>query len=74
MLREDCINFYALLGNSDSKILQITEFNESDILEYNDILEDINNYILDNDVPKELEKLKVLEILFSKTIIKLRCK
>ncbi len=58
MLREDCINFYALLGNSDSKILQITEFNESDILEYNDILEDINNYILDNDVPKELEKLK----------------
>ncbi len=58
MLREDCINFYALLGNSESKILQITEFKENDILEYNNILEDINNYTLDSDIPKELEKLK----------------
>ncbi|MDO8609500.1 MAG: DUF3732 domain-containing protein [bacterium] len=58
ILREDCINFYALLGNSESKILQITEFHESDILEYNDILEDINNYALEGDIPKELEKLK----------------
>lgn len=58
ILREECINFYALLGNSESKILQITEFNENDILEYNDVLEDINNYTLDGDIPKELEKLK----------------
>lgn len=57
-LREDCINFYALLGNSQSKILQITEFNENDILEYNNILEDINNYILESNIPEELEKLK----------------
>ncbi|MDD3854237.1 DUF3732 domain-containing protein [Sulfurimonas sp.] len=58
ILREDCINFYALLGNSQSKILQITEFNENDILEYNNILEDINNYILESNIPEELEKLK----------------
>ena len=58
MLREDCINFYALLGNSESKILQITEFKENDILEYNEMLEDINNYTLDGDIPKELENLK----------------
>ncbi len=59
ILRDDCINFYALLGNSESKILQITEFKEEAILEYNEILEDINNYSLDNDIPKELEKIKL---------------
>lgn len=58
VLKGDCINFYALLGNSEKKILEITSLSEVDVLEYKDILIDINNYNLDSDMPKELEKIK----------------
>lgn len=57
-LKSDCINFYALLGNSEKKILEVTSLSEVDILKYKDILIDINNYNLDSDIPKELEKIK----------------
>lgn len=58
VIKGDCINFYALLGNSEKKIFEITSLSEVDVLEYKDILIDINSYNLDSDIPKELEKIK----------------
>lgn len=57
-LRMNCIEFYAVLGESEHKILQITGFDEESILKHNDIIEDIKKYSLDNGIPEELYKIK----------------
>jgi len=57
-LKNDCITYYALYGNSEEKILTISELNTNDILNFKNIVEDITKNELDSNIPKELSKIE----------------
>ena len=57
-LKNDCINFYATLGKSEAMIEKITNTDFYTILGRKQIISNIIDYPLDNDIPKELTKIK----------------
>lgn len=57
-LKNDCINFYATLGSAEEMIEKITNTDFYTILGYKKIISDITEYPFDNDIPKELAKIK----------------
>ena len=66
-LKNDCINFYATLGKSEAMIKKITDADFYKILGYKQIISNIIDYPLDNDIPKELTKIKEeMEIVYLK--------
>lgn len=57
-LKNDCINFYATLGNARVMIEKITNTDFYTILGRKQIISNIIDYPLDSDIPKELVKIK----------------
>jgi len=57
-LKNDCIYYYATLGNSSDKILLISNFENSDILNYEEIVSEIKNYSINSNIPEELSKIE----------------
>lgn len=57
-LKTDCITYYGLYGDSEKKILEILQFTNTDILNFKDVIKEINGHKLESNIPKELTKLE----------------